>query len=236
MRCAGTFTTTSARGARYPELRYSTGRGRTGRAGRLPPFASRFCLRFISMGYLKFHSGSFRRGIWRWLVAKRHYRMSPRLLRALETLASGGVETLGQAAEIAGAVRYAIKKENVRAWLREHVATTFATGQLAASRTMLGLLRSENSMSQFRAAAWIFGINGVSPIDNRGPLVSLNMHGGYLVNLRPDSERDGPLTEADRQALSPAGGTLLGSMRVGSAVEGVTANPVINQKPIDEQR
>ena len=159
------------------------------------------------------------------VMAKRHYRMSARLLRALEALASGGVDTLGQAAEIAGmserAVRYAIKKENVRAWLREHVATTFATGQLAASRTMLGLLRSENSMSQFRAAAWIFGVNGVSPIDNRGPLVSLNMHGsGYLVDLRPKDERDGPLTEADRQALSTAGGTLLGSMRDGSVVEG----------------
>ena len=174
------------------------------------------------------------------VMAKRHYRMSPRLLRALEALASGGVDTLGQAAEVAGlterAVRYAIKKENVRAWLREHVATTFAAGQLAASRTMLGLLQSENSMSQFRAAAWIFGVNGISPVDNRGSLVSLNMHAGFLIDLRPDGERDGPLTEADRQALSPAGGTLLGSRRGGSTVEGPTVEPMIHHKPIDEQR
>ena len=159
-------------------------------------------------------------------MAKRHYRMSPRLLCALEALSSGAAYTLADAAKIAGlterAIRYAIKKENVRAWLREHVATTFATGQLVASRTILGLLKSENSMSQFRAAAWIFGVNGISPVDNRGPLVSLNMQArGYVIDLRGDPDQAAPLTPEDQAVLqeSTAAAILLGSSRRDSILE-----------------
>jgi hypothetical protein len=173
-------------------------------------------------------------------MAKRHYRLSPRLLRALEALASGAAETLGQAAQISGlterALRYSIAKPHVREWLRGHVVGTFSAGQLAASRTMMNLLRSENSMSQFRAASWVLGVNGVAPADTRGPLVSINAGSGFVIDLRPNDERDRPLTEADRQALSTAGGVLLGSTRGGSMVEGSTAEPVTDHKPIDEQQ
>src|SRR3954467_9980244 len=106
-------------------------------------------------------------------ATKRRYRMSKKLLLALEALGSGAADTLAQAAEIGSlterGLRYALKKENVRMWLREHVVTSFSAGQLAASRTMLGLLRSNNSMTQYRAATWLMGVNGVAPVDNRGP-------------------------------------------------------------------
>jgi hypothetical protein len=163
-------------------------------------------------------------GIWRWLMTKRHYRISPRLLLALEALGSGAADTVAEAADVAGlterAIRYALKKDHVRSWLRQHVATTFAAGQLAASKTMMGLLKSENSMSQFRAAAWIFGVNGISPVDNRGPLVSLNVQaGGYIIDLRDDPDNAAPLTAEDQAALqkSSAGAVLLGSTRRNSS-------------------
>jgi hypothetical protein len=140
------------------------------------------------------------------------------MLKALEALSSGAAETLSQAAQAAGlterAVRYGLQKENVRAWLREHVQSTFSAGQLAASRTMLGLLRSENGMSQFRAASWIMGVNGVAPSDNRGPLVQIGIsNAGYIMDLRPAEERGKPIAQEDLAHITEAGGVLLGSRR-----------------------
>jgi hypothetical protein len=146
------------------------------------------------------------------------YRISPRMLKALEALSSGAADTLSQAAEIAGiterAVRYGLQKENVRAWLRAHVQSTFSAGQVAASRTMLSLLRSENGMSQFRAAAWIMGVNGVAPTDSRGPLVQIGIHqAGYIIDTRRAAERKDPISKEDLANLTEVGGLLLGSRR-----------------------
>jgi hypothetical protein len=168
----------------------------------------------------------------------KQYRISARMMRALETLSSGAATTLGEAAEIAGlterAVRYAIKKENVRAWLREHVQSTFAAGQLAASRTMLGLLRSENSMSQFRAAAWVMGVNGVAPVDNRGPLVNVNLApAGYVIDTRR-RDRQGnllPIAE-DRSLITEVGGLLLSKCDA-PVIEGAA---IESASPADEAR
>jgi hypothetical protein len=131
--------------------------------------------------------------------------------------ADGSATTLGEAAQLAGmterAIRYGLKKENIRDWLREHVRSTLSAGAVSAARTMLSLLRSENSMSQFRAAAWIAGLNGIAPVDNRGPLVNVNVGAGYVLDLRPPAERGGPISKEDAAQLSPIGGVLLGSRR-----------------------
>jgi hypothetical protein len=122
--------------------------------------------------------------------------ISPRTLLALEALAEGAVETLSDAARVAGltprAMHYAVKKPNIREWLRDHVQSTFAAGQLAASRTMLGLLKSDNSMSAYRAAAWICGVNGIAPVDTRGPLVNINVGSdaaGFVIDLSENDPR-----------------------------------------------
>jgi hypothetical protein len=117
--------------------------------------------------------------------------ISPRCLAALEALSTGAAETLSDAAKIAGltprAMAYAVRKPNIREWLRDHVQATFAAGQLAASRAMMGLLRSDNSISAYRASAFILGVNGVQPVDTRGPLVSVSIESpGYVINLADD--------------------------------------------------
>ena len=58
------------------------------------------------------------------------------------------------------------------------------------------------------------GVNGVAPVDNRGPLVSMNVAGsGYIIDLRSDAEQPAPPTAEDRIALekSSASAVLLGS-------------------------
>jgi hypothetical protein len=158
------------------------------------------------------------------------YKLSRRLLVALEALSNGSAESLSQAAEISGlterAIRYSLAKEHVRAWIRQNVSSTLASAQLLATKTMLGLLRSSNEMSKFRSAAWVMGVNGVAPVDNRGPLVSIDMRGGFQIDLREPAEIDRPLTERDAAALagvrsgSAAGVTLQGSRGAGPLIEG----------------
>jgi hypothetical protein len=68
------------------------------------------------------------------------------------------------------------------------------------------LLKSENSMSQFRAASWLMGVSGIAPVDTRGPLVNIGVTGsGFVIDLREPHEQSGPLGERDQAALGGAG-------------------------------
>jgi hypothetical protein len=159
---------------------------------------------------------------------KGSYKISGRMLVALEALASGGASSLREAAEVSGlterALQYAVRKESVRSWLREHVRTQLALGQLPAVKTMLSLLRSENSMSQFRSASWLMAVNGVAPPSAPTVAVNIGPATGYLVDLRKDADRDSPLTERDQAEVDAvrsgqaAGAVLLGARGEGGPV------------------
>jgi hypothetical protein len=161
---------------------------------------------------------------------KEPYRLSKRLLIALEALSNGSAESLSQAAQISGlterAIRYSLAKPHIRSWIRQNVSSTLAGGQLLATKTLLGLLKGSNEMSKFRIASWIMGVNGVAPVDNRGPLVNIDMRSGFQIDLREPDEVHRPLTAHDSAALEGirSGGaarvTLLGSRGVGPVIEG----------------
>jgi hypothetical protein len=125
-------------------------------------------------------------------------RLSQKLELALEAIASRKVATLAEAAELSGQtarnLTYAMHKPHVKAWLRERVASLLGLGQTAAAETMLSLLRSENSMTQFRSASWLLGLAGFAPADTRGPMVSINVDAspGYIIDLSSDNPRPSP--------------------------------------------
>ena len=141
------------------------------------------------------------------------YKISKTMQVALEALASGAASNLREAGEISGlterALQYAVAKENVRDWLRAHVRSTLALGQLPAARTMLGLLKSDNSMSQYRAAAWLMAVNGFAPPERPAIAVQTNVSVGYVVDLSGGSDlprpAGGPVIEHEpREVIDPA--------------------------------
>ena len=117
------------------------------------------------------------------------YRIGQRTQLALEALCGGQAETVAQAAAVAGltsrALYIALKKDHVRVWLRERVAAMFGAGQVLAARKMFDLLKSDNSMTAFRASQFILGTNGIAPVQERAPLVNVNIGtpAGYVINL-----------------------------------------------------
>jgi hypothetical protein len=119
---------------------------------------------------------------------RRGPKISARLELALESLCDGSSDTVPQAAAVGSltprAMHYALRKDHVRAWLRERVAGMLSTGQVAAAKTLLDLLKAKNSMTQLRAATHILAINGVQPADNRQPLsVSVGLQAGFVIKL-----------------------------------------------------
>lgn len=132
--------------------------------------------------------------------AKRgHYRLSDRMLLALQSLAEGRAESVAKAAQLAGlterSIYYSLKKEPAKEWLRAHIATALQLGQIPAMKTMLSLLRSSNEMSKYRSAAWLMQANGVGPVETRSPLVNIAIGApaaGWVIDLsEPDVARLG---------------------------------------------
>jgi len=124
-------------------------------------------------------------------------KVSDRTQLALEALCDGAADTVAQAATIAGitsrALHMALKKDHVRAWLRERIGSMFGAGQAVAARRMFALLKSDNSMSAYRASAFILGVAGVQPVQEKQPLVNINMgvQAGYVIDLS-GGRSDGP--------------------------------------------
>lgn len=149
------------------------------------------------------------------------YRVSARLARCLELLASGTCRTQLEACAQAGmtprALQLAMKRESVREHLQTSIRQSLGLSAQRAARRMHELIDSENAMAAFRASSFALsaGAGVVAPNAN-SPGISLNVtqNVGYLIDLRP--QQPGPrgggalIDEASDAHISAVGGVLLG--------------------------
>jgi hypothetical protein len=79
------------------------------------------------------------------------------------------------------------------------IMTELKVSAMRAATKMSELLNSENAMVQFRSSSYLLNTGaGIAPADNRGPLVNIGVaSGSYVIDLRQDDEKAGPLTERD---------------------------------------
>jgi hypothetical protein len=133
------------------------------------------------------------------------YKISERTQVALDALCAG--QTVAEAAAAANltprAVYTALKKDHVQTHLRQRVAALLSTGSVNAARTLLDLLKAKNTMTQFRAAAHILAINGVQPVQEKQPLVNINMgvKAGYVIHLAEPSDARSTPPELARKTI-----------------------------------
>lgn len=150
------------------------------------------------------------------------YAVSARLQRALTALASGEAKTQIEAAELAGmtarALRLAMKRDSVRAWMKQEIMSSLGVSAFKAAARLDELLRSPNQMVSFRSVQLALGVGAgiVTPAAGSTTVNVLATGTGYTIDLRPAAEKDTPVGPADAAALSEVGGVLLGSRRAGA--------------------
>jgi hypothetical protein len=107
------------------------------------------------------------------------------------------------------------------------IMTELKVSAMRAATKMSELLNSENAMVQFRSSSYLLNTGaGIAPADNRGPLVNIGVaSGSYVIDLRQDDEKAGPLTERDQAEVDAVrGGRSPGAVLLGR--RGAPAGPV----------
>jgi hypothetical protein len=148
------------------------------------------------------------------------YRVSARLARCLELLASGTCRTQLEACAEAGmtprALQLAMKRESVREHLQASIRQSLGISAQRAARRMHELIDSDNAMAAFRASSFALATGAaIVPPNANSPGISLNVtqNVGYLIDLRPqepDSRGGGAPIDGDGDAqISALGGVLL---------------------------
>jgi len=130
------------------------------------------------------------------------YRVSARLARCLELLASGTCRTQLEACAEAGmtprALQLAMKRESVRAHLQASIRQSLGLSAQRAARRMHELIDSANQMTAFRASSFALSAGaGVVAPSSSSPGISVNVSTavGYVIDLRP--QEPGPRGRED---------------------------------------
>jgi hypothetical protein len=131
--------------------------------------------------------------------------VSPRLQHTLEALATGRAKTIVEAAGLAGltreAVSQALRKLDVKTYMRETIMETLGIGATRASRRMVELLEADNSLVQFNASRFLLGtgarVTMPSPPSTTVNVGIMTEKAGFVIDL---SERN----EERRFVVSPA--------------------------------
>jgi hypothetical protein len=115
------------------------------------------------------------------------YRLSPRLLKVIELLATNECSSISAACDAAGFERrsfyYAMKRKPVRRFLEERTRAVLGVSQARASERMRELMESENQMTAFNASRFVLGVAGHAPAERPAVSVNLDFRPGYIVDL-----------------------------------------------------
>jgi hypothetical protein len=118
-------------------------------------------------------------------------RVSVRVERALQSLASGTTRTISAAAEASGLTRralgLALAKPHVRQRMEEVIRESLKAGSLRASSRMRELMENEaNPMAAFRASQYLLA-TGAGIVQPSPPTAQINVIGagpvGYVIDL-----------------------------------------------------
>ena len=127
-------------------------------------------------------------------------RITARVRRAVDLMATGECKTQLDAATRVGLAREslsrALAKPHVMEHMRQRAIRTIAQAAGRAAEVKAELLDCGDSMARDRASTFVLGTAGIGPATAPAPSVNIEMRAGYVIDL---SGRDEP----DLRVVSP---------------------------------
>lgn len=116
--------------------------------------------------------------------------VSRRVRHAIDLMISGQCKTQKAAAQQAGLTRErlcrALKESHVQKYMGEQTRVLLANAQTTAAATLMRLMDEAKSEHVRKdVATTILGINGITAGGNHGPVVSIGLQVGYVIDLSP---------------------------------------------------
>jgi hypothetical protein len=127
-------------------------------------------------------------------------RITTRVRKAVELMASGKCKTIVEAAEQVGLAREslgrALAKPHVIEHMRNRAIRTIAQAAGRAAEVKAELLDCGDSMARDRASTFVLGTAGIGPATAPNLSINLEMRAGYVIDLSGNGYRERVATTA----------------------------------------
>jgi hypothetical protein len=121
-------------------------------------------------------------------------RITARVRRAVELIATGKCKTIVEAAEQVGLAREslsrALAKPHVIEHMRQRAIRTIAQAAGRAAEVKAELLDCGDSMARERASTFVLGTAGIGPATAPSLSINLEMKAGYVIDLSGNGYRE----------------------------------------------
>jgi hypothetical protein len=124
----------------------------------------------------------------------KHLRITARVKRAIELMATGECKLIKDAAEKVGLAREslgrALAKPHVIEHMRQRAIRTIAQAAGRAAEVKAELLDCGDSMARDRASTFVLGTAGIGPATAPSLSINLEMRAGYVIDLSGNGYRE----------------------------------------------
>jgi hypothetical protein len=146
-------------------------------------------------------------------------KISKRIRHCIDLLVTGRARTQVEAAAQAGITRErlcrALREDHVQTYLADRTRVSLSQAQAPAAAALLRLLdQARSEFVQKDVAIHLLNLSGHKVDKDRGPLVSLNISPGYIIDLSGDGDQ----RERGSQ-ISTAGGVVFDPDERGSMID-----------------
>lgn len=126
-------------------------------------------------------------------------RIPKAVKHAIRLLATGEVTTVKAAAQRVGLTREWLSRSlglpHVQVFYAQKTREIIAAGQMRAGARLLELIDADSSHVSLHASIHTLRIAGIAPPEGAGTQVNVNVQPGYVINLGPEAEAQGPTIE-----------------------------------------
>jgi hypothetical protein len=131
-------------------------------------------------------------------------RISAKVRRAIELLATGKCKTQLEAAEAVGLTREtlcrSLAKPHIIEHLRQRAVRTIAMAAGRAAEVKTELLDCADNMVRDRSSSFILGVAGIAPASTPGVAFNIEIKAGYVIDLTDDPR---PGADGGMRIVSP---------------------------------
>src|ERR1700730_9733189 len=114
-------------------------------------------------------------------------RITARVRRAVDLLATGKCKTQTEAAETVGLCREslhrALRKPHILEFMRQRAVHTIAMAAGRAAEVKAELLDCPDSMVRDRSSTFVLGVAGIAPATSPSVNINLEIKAGYVIDI-----------------------------------------------------
>ena len=117
-------------------------------------------------------------------------RITARVRRAVELIATGKCKTIVEAAEQVGLARESLSRALAKPHIIEHMRQRAIRTIAQAAEVKAELLDCGDSMARDRASTFVLGTAGIGPATAPALSINLEMRAGYVIDLSSNGYRE----------------------------------------------